>query len=88
MIHQQSSHNAIMEVREDYITSPVGHRQPTYRIAHFLKPIAKSTHELILNELKCLTLTHFLHLLLLVLFLSQRKGLLKSITMGGATNHS
>ncbi|KAK2441330.1 serine/threonine-protein phosphatase 7 long form protein [Trifolium repens] len=51
MNHQQSSQNAIMEVREDYITSPVGDRQPTFRIAHFLKPIAKSTHELILNEL-------------------------------------
>ncbi|KAK2387291.1 serine/threonine-protein phosphatase 7 long form protein [Trifolium repens] len=51
MIHQQSSQNAIMEVREDYITSPVGDRQPTFRAAHFLKPIANSTHELLLNQI-------------------------------------
>ncbi|MCH80320.1 serine/threonine-protein phosphatase 7 long form-like protein [Trifolium medium] len=40
----------MMEVREDFMTSPAGDSQPTFRTAHFLKPLAKSIHELTLNE--------------------------------------
>jgi hypothetical protein len=50
MIHQQSSQDTIMEVREDFLTSLAGDSQPAFIVGHFLKPIANSTHELILNE--------------------------------------
>jgi hypothetical protein len=50
MIQQQSSEDTIMEVKEDFMSSPTGDSQPTFRTAHFLKPIAKSIHELTLNE--------------------------------------
>ncbi|PNX93703.1 serine/threonine-protein phosphatase [Trifolium pratense] len=45
MIHQQSSEDTIMEVREDFMTSPAGDSKPTFRTAHFLKPIANSIQE-------------------------------------------
>ncbi|WJX37748.1 hypothetical protein P8452_25482 [Trifolium repens] len=56
MIHQQSFKSTIMEVKEDSMTSLVGDKEPTFRIAHFLKPIANSIHhehELNLNHYSC-----------------------------------
>ncbi|XP_045824790.1 serine/threonine-protein phosphatase 7 long form homolog [Trifolium pratense] len=51
MIYQQSFKSTIMEVREDSMTSLVAHKEPTFRTAHFLKPIANSIHdELNLNN--------------------------------------
>ncbi|XP_061337338.1 uncharacterized protein LOC133284352 [Gastrolobium bilobum] len=35
----------IMEVREDFMVSPAGDSEPTFRTAHFLKPVANSTDE-------------------------------------------
>jgi hypothetical protein len=51
MTHQQSSEDTIMEVRDDFMTSLAGDSQPTFRTAHFLKPIANSIHEITLSEL-------------------------------------
>ncbi|KAI5409439.1 hypothetical protein KIW84_055032 [Lathyrus oleraceus] len=48
---KDSLENTIMEVREDFMLSPAGDSEPTFRTAHFLKPIANSIHELTLNEL-------------------------------------
>ncbi|WJX31770.1 hypothetical protein P8452_20166 [Trifolium repens] len=44
MIHQQSFKSTIMEIKEDSMTSLVGDKEPTFRTAHFLKPIANSIH--------------------------------------------
>ncbi|KAK2387266.1 serine/threonine-protein phosphatase 7 long form protein [Trifolium repens] len=35
----------IMEVRDDFMLSPAGDNKPTFRTAHFLKPIASSIEE-------------------------------------------
>ncbi|KAK2387313.1 serine/threonine-protein phosphatase 7 long form protein [Trifolium repens] len=45
LIHQQSSEDTIMEVRDDFMTSPAGDREETLRTAHFLKPVANSIEE-------------------------------------------
>ncbi|XP_050877137.1 uncharacterized protein LOC127080889 [Lathyrus oleraceus] len=37
--------DTIMEVREDFMLSPTGDSKPTFRKAHFLKPISNSIHE-------------------------------------------
>jgi hypothetical protein len=50
MIQQQSSEDTIMEVKEDFTTSPTGDSQPSFRTVHFLKPIANSIPEITLNE--------------------------------------
>jgi hypothetical protein len=35
----------MMEVRDDFMLSPAGDSKPTFRTAHFLKPIANSIEE-------------------------------------------
>ncbi|XP_058782356.1 uncharacterized protein LOC131656750 [Vicia villosa] len=37
--------DTIMEVREDFMVSPAGDSEPTFRTAHFLKPISNSIDE-------------------------------------------
>jgi hypothetical protein len=66
MIHQQSSESTIMEVREDFMTSlsGSGDSQPTFRTAHFLKPLSNS-----IEEPDFINLTSFLFLNLLVALL-------------------
>ncbi|CAJ2669338.1 unnamed protein product [Trifolium pratense] len=49
----------IMEVRDDFMLSPAGDSKPTFRTAHFLKPIANSIEE---SSFKCnpfSSVTHF-----------------------------
>ncbi|PNY11397.1 serine/threonine-protein phosphatase, partial [Trifolium pratense] len=42
---QQSLEDTMIEVREDFMLSPAGDSQPTFRTAHFLNPIENSIKE-------------------------------------------
>ncbi|CAI8596559.1 unnamed protein product [Vicia faba] len=42
---EQPADDTMMEVREDLMLSPAADSKPTFRIAHFLKPISDSIHE-------------------------------------------
>ncbi|WJX55765.1 hypothetical protein P8452_41498 [Trifolium repens] len=45
MIHQQPLDDTIMEMKESFMLSSLGDTKPIFRTAHFLKPIANSTHD-------------------------------------------
>jgi len=49
-MNEQPLEDTIMEMREDFMISPVGDSKQTFRTAHFLKPNANSIHELNFNE--------------------------------------
>src|SRR4051812_19412581 len=45
MMDEQPCEDTIMEVKEDFMLSPTGDSKPTFRKAHFLKPMSNSIDE-------------------------------------------
>ena len=50
MMNERPLKDTVMEMREDFMISPVGDSKQTFRTSHFLKPNANSIHELNFNE--------------------------------------